>query len=66
VNEKNLENQKSLPDPWRGVYVSACKADYFFRFSCFFQSALKHRLDCSFLWFVSFEQAKEPTEGSSA
>jgi len=24
------------------------QADYFFRYSCFFQSALKHRLDMSF------------------
>jgi len=36
VNEKNLENQK------RRLRFRRL-ADYFFRFSCFFQSGLKHR-----------------------
>jgi hypothetical protein len=36
VNEKNLENQK------RRLRFRQL-TDYFFRFSCFFQSGLKHR-----------------------
>jgi hypothetical protein len=52
VNEKNLENQK------RRLRFRRL-ADYFFRFSCFFQSGQKHRKDFPFLWFVSFGKAKE-------
>jgi len=57
VNEKNLENQKR-PRQLRG-FPTRSSRDYFFRFSCFFQSGWKHSTGRSF--FCTFLDKQKST-----
>jgi len=56
VNQKILEN---LQRRQRRLLSALADGTTLLRFSIFSESGLKHRLGGTFLWFVSFGQAKE-------